>query len=272
MKNLKSSLFIVLLLTANLLYAAKEVKLSYNLEKGKKYELKLSSTQNMSMEMMGQHINIKQNSTVSQDILIKDKTDEGYVINLTFNRIQLKQNTLGMELSWDSDTAEDSDPMTKAIGDAILPIMKDTITTEVDKYGMPLSVLRNVEVSNNNLISGFESGLMIVYSDKTIKLGESWEVDLKPDPISDMVIHTVYTITKIKGNTAEISYEGTISGSEVKGIKMETGGTITGKSTVDIKSGWIIKTSIHQVMESIVEESGMKIPVKTDVFSEITSK
>ncbi len=272
MKNLKSAIIIVLLLTANLLYAAKEVKLSYNLEKGKKYELKLSSTQNMSMEMMGQHINIKQNSTVIQDVLIKDKTDEGYVINLTFNRIQLKQNTLGMELNWDSDTPEVSDPMAKAIGDAIMPFMKDTITTEVDKYGMPISLLRNVEISNNNLISGFESGLMIVYSDKTLKPGESWEVDLKPDPTGDMVIHSVYTITKIKGNTAEISYEGTISGTEVKGIKMEMGGTISGKSTVDVKSGWIIKASIHQVMESTVEESGMKIPVKTDVFTEITSR
>ncbi|MCK9290892.1 MAG: DUF6263 family protein [Bacteroidales bacterium] len=262
----------VFLLKSISLFALQDIELSYNLKVNKKYALEIVSVQTITMELMGQTMTVKQQSTVDQEIRIADEINEGYKLEIESKRIQIKQNTMGMEFKWDSKYPETDDPMVKQLANQLIAAIESVTYTTIEKNGMPIHTEGSELQIDKGNISGFESGMMIVFPNKPIKPGESWETEFKPDSNSDFIITSTYTLEEIKGNQATISFDGTLSGSQIMGQNANISGNITGKSKIDIRTGWMIDSAVHQTIQTIIEQEGMQIPMKIDNFTEVVSK
>lgn len=254
-------------------FASKEIDLSYKLQKGKKYNLDINNRQTIAMNMMGQSMNLNQNIVINQSVVI-DEIDEikNTTLKLTYNRIQFKQNAMGMEVQWDSDKPDPTDFMAKQIAGTLGKAIGTTITAIIDSKGNPISNNKTEVINQNSNISGFESGMMVVYSDKKVKEGDTWQMSLKPDPQSDYTISSEYKLDEIKGKTALISFSGVINGSQIMGEKATIKGVIKGKAHVEIATGWTIWASINQDLEMEMMQDGAAIPMKMSSFIEMNSK
>lgn len=267
----KRNLLFLLLLLPFVSLTGKDIKLAYKLEKGQKFTLQINNRQNISMSMMGQSMTLAQNANLTQLVTVADKSSEGYTLELKYEQIVFKQNAMGMELQYDSKNPDNSNPMVAQLSETFKKSLENTITAVIDNRGMPVSNNAKEVVGNNNL-TGFESGMMVVYPEKSLKVGESWDIQLKPDPTSDFVINSTYKLESVKGNVAKISYTGTITGTEINGASAKVNGELSGTMDVNTTNGWVIKAGMNQKIDMEVEESGMKMPMTLSIFTEITSK
>jgi hypothetical protein len=271
-QNLISVIAIVMLLSSIQVFSAKEVDLSYKLEKGKKYAMEINNRQTISMNMMGQSMNLTQNIVINQEILVADKIEDSYTLELNYKRIRFNQNAMGMEIQWDSDKPATEDPISQQVAASLGKAIGTTVTAIIDLRGQPLSNNRSEVITEASNVSGFESGMMIVYAGKKVSVGETWQVSLKPDPNSDFTITSDYTLDEIKGKNAHISFSGSITGTQLMGEKAEISGTLSGKTIVELASGWIVSASINQAMEMEMEQEGTTIPMQMNSFIEMNSK
>jgi hypothetical protein len=274
MNKLTYLLAFFMLVVPGILIAQKPIDLSYKLKEGQQYSLSIKTNQTISMEMQGQTMVLKQNSEITQDLLVK-KVDENmnFTLDITYKKMKLNQNAMGMDISFDSEKPDESgNPMAKQVGEALNKIVGTTVTTEMDRFGNAIRNNISEVMADNQSVSGIETGMLNVYPDKKIKIGDTWEVSVKPDPQSDFVIVSVYKLDEIKGKHAQISFAGVISGSEMRGQKATIQGTMTGKTQIELSTGWVISSSINQEMEMEMEQEGMKMPMKLSSFIEMTSK
>ena len=272
-KHLYTQTVIVLLLLTDLVYAGKEIKLAYNLQQGQKYSLEIKNNQTISMTMSGQSMVLKQHMEMIQDVLVKEVNEQNHQqLDLTYSRIVFKQNAMGMEVSWDSQNPDTTNALNMQIGQAMSKMIGTPTEIVIDEKGNPLSLNKAGNAAQSANLAGFESGMMVVYPSEVLKTGDKWSTKLQPDPKSDFVIESSYTLDEIKGKTAVISFNGTISGSQIMGEKAVISGTISGTSEVDIKTGWLLNAAVNQKLEMEMEQQGMRIPMQMSSFIEINTK
>jgi hypothetical protein len=253
---------------------AKSVLFSYKLEKGTKSEIEIKTNQNISMTMSGQSVNIKQDVTLNQSVEITNVSSEGNIdFSIVYDRIRFKQNAMGMEVEWDSDNPEASEGnmMAQQIAAQLNNVIQKTVTATIDPLGNPITN-NGSEVLGETNISGFEMGMLVVFPDHEISVGDTWEVVTKPDPSSDFAITAVYKLDEFKSKTAVISFDGTVTGTEMNGTPAQLNGTISGKATIDSKTGWLISSTSLQSLEMEMEQQGQKMPMKMTSYTELTSK
>lgn len=274
MKNLPSLFFviIILLLTTNV-NSQKAYQLSYKLEKGQHFELEIKNNQNISMNMQGQTMVLQQQMIMNQQMTVSE-TDSvnNKDLELTYTSLWFKQNAMGMEVIWDSKNPDTTNPIATQIGQALGKIIGSPIHVIIDQYGNPIKLTKQSDGGKGANLAGFESGMMVVYSDKKVKEGDSWQTKLQPDPASDFIIESTYKLEEVKGKKAVIGFEGKITGTTIMGEKAVINGTVTGSSTIDIQTGWVLTASITQKLEMEMEQQGMKLPMQMSSFIELTSK
>lgn len=268
-----TQLLIALIMCSNVVFAAKEIKLSYNLQQGQKYSLEIKNNQTISMTMSGQSMVLKQKMEMIQDVHVKNVNEQNHQqLDLTYSRIVFNQNAMGMEVSWDSQNPDTSNALNQQIGQAMSKMIGTPTEIVIDEKGNPLSLNKTGSAAQSANLAGFESGMMVVYPSETLRAGEKWSTKLQPDPKSDFVIESSYTLEEIKGKTAVISFIGTITGSQIMGEKAVISGTISGTSEVDLKTGWLLNAAVNQKLEMEMEQQGMRIPMQMSSFIEINTK
>ncbi len=264
---------IILPLFTGSVFAQKKIQLKYKLNKGDKYSYNLNLDQDINFEANGQAVSLNQLMNFYMIMTIDNAENAGnYKIISTIDRITMNQKIFGMELNYDSgDSSTFTSGMGKQIGDQMNKIIGKKFTTEIDTYGNIQSIDMS-EISDNKDISGNinKNAEFTIYPDHKIAVGESWETDSKPLTNSSMKIHTKYTLTKVKGKKAFISFESTITSSD----KSETNvnGTQTGKMIVNKKTGWILHSEIDQELKIDIDQGGMTIPAEVSGSTEINSK
>jgi hypothetical protein len=270
----KSTIIFLLILIPIFVHAQKNITLSYNLKKGHQYSLAIKNNQTITMDMMGQSMTLKQISETVQEITIADVDESNNItLNLTYRKMKLNQNAMGMEINYDSEKPdESSNPMVQQVAASLNEIIGKTVSLEIDRFGNAIKNNMSEMLDNNQSLAGFETGMLNVYSDKPVTIGESWVVSLKPDPQSDFVINSTYKLEGIKGKTATVSFEGAITGTEMKGQKASIKGTMIGRSQVDTQTGWVLSSTLNQVIEMEMEQEGTKIPMKMNSVIEMNSK
>lgn len=262
-----------MLVSGQWLQAQKQIQLSYQLKKGQKYVLEIKNNQTINMSMSGQSMVLKQNLNMQQNVLVSDVDDANkQTLELTYENILFKQNAMGMEVIWDSQNPDTINPISKQIGLSLGGMINNPIVIVIDEKGNPISLNKDEGLNNQTNLAGFESGMMVVYPTEKISVGSTWSTSLKPDPKSDFVIESTYTLDELKGNAAMISFSGTIKGTEIMGEKALINGTITGKTEVDTRNGWVTKAAVNQELQMEMEQAGMKIPMKMNSFIELNTK
>ncbi|GMT45093.1 MAG: hypothetical protein IEMM0006_0925 [bacterium] len=266
MKNLKLliALLFILPVIPQQASAQKKVWLKYNLKKGEKYISHMNANQDVDMEAQGQTISINQIVTSDISTVVSDVTPKEIKTTNTLDKMTMKQTMFGQELKYDS-----SDPSTFASGRGKL--LGDALNKLIGKpYGITMDHLGNISaydlsalLKGNGKISGnIKSGNnYVIFPDHKVKVGDSWEADIKPMKTDNMKIHIKYTLKKLSGKKATIGLDGTITANNIAGQNVDLSGTWTGEVVVNTKTGWTTASHISQDIKMKEERNGMEIPV-----------
>ncbi len=274
MKNLK--LLIVLALTLPIIplqaNAQKKVMLKYNVKQGEIYDSHQVTNQDIDMEAQGQTISMNQIITTDITTKIAKVTSDEINTTNTVTKMTMKQTMFGQELNYDS-----SDPSTfasgrgKQIGDALNKLINKPYGIIMDHLGNISAYDLSALLKDNKKLSGnIKSGNnYVIFPGHKVKVGDSWEADIKPMKTDKMNIHIKYTLKKLSGKKATISINGTITAIKIAGQTMNLTGTQSGEVVVNTKTGWLLSSHMSQDIKMKVEQNGTEIPMT--ISSTITS-
>lgn len=279
--SMKSKIQISLLLLIGLFlinisgaFAQKSIELKYNLNEGDKYVFVTDIEMDMTFEAMGATATLDQVMSIQMTSLVSKLEGDEISQDFTFDRITMNQKIFGMEINYDSDDsstfssgmgAQIADQMNKVIGASIKMIMDDR------------GKIKDIDVSsitdNSDLTNNFGSGnTYAVYPEGKVKVGESWEEEIKPMEDSEMKVHAKYTLLKVSRKQAVIGVEGTLSANEIEGQEIKLNGTTVGEMIVDRKTGILISSIIDLEMAMDIDQGGVKIPATIMSTSETNVK
>lgn len=274
MKNLK--LLIVLLFILPVIpqqaNAQKKVLLKYNLKKGEKYISHMNANQDIDMEAQGQTISMNQIITSDISTVVSGVTPTEIKTTNTLDKMTMKQNVFGQELKYDSsDSSTFASGRGKLIGDALNKMIRKPYGITMDHLGNISTYDLSALLKDNGKIAGnIKSGSnYVIFPNHKVKVGDSWEANIKPMKTDNMKIHIKYTLEKLSGKKATIGIDGTISVNKLAGQDIDMSGTQTGEVVVNIKTGWTTSSHLTQDIKMKMERNGMEIP--TNISSTITS-
>ncbi len=274
MKNLK--LLIVLLFILPVVpqqaNAQRKVLLKYNLKKREKYISHMNVNQDIDIEAQGQTISMNQIITSDISTVVSDVTPTEIKTTNTLDKMTMKQNMFGQELKYDSsDSSTFASGRGKLIGDALNKLIGKPYGITMDHLGNISSYNLSALLKDNGKISGnIKSGNnYVIFPDHKVKVGDSWEADIKPMKTDNMKIHIKYTLKKLSGKKATIGLDGTITANKIASQNIDMSGTWTGEVVVNRKTGWTTSSHMTQDIKMKVERNGMEIPM--NISSTITS-
>lgn len=250
----------------------------YNLKKGETYPFALKTSQDQSMNVMGQTVKMKQDRTVKFDYFVEDVTNNLFKLKATFKEFSegfVAPN--GEKMSYNTSSAKPNDDTAGQSWKIYKAIIGESFQMEVDNKGKVHSVkglsniIQNVQgklksdfnseeqklikelltaaLNDKAIKAQFEETLNI-FPDKKLKVGEEWSdsQNISEGPIKG-TNKVTRTFKDISNNVAKITVSGTqnASGSETQqGItaNMKSNATLNGSIELDMQSGWIKKVNL----------------------------
>jgi hypothetical protein len=274
MKNFKLILALAIVLPV-FSYGQKKVFLKYNLKKGEQYITHTTTNQDITISAQGQTMTMSQE--IHSDITTKvlEVRSDSIITANTMDKMTMDQTMFGQELKYDS-----SDPSTyasgrgKQIGDALNKLIGKAYKITMDHFGnigsYDISALIN---GGGKVSSSLKSGNnYIVFPKHKVKVGESWEADIKPMKTDNMKIHMKYTLKKLSGKKATIAVSGTITANEINGQTIHLNGTQSGTVVVNTKTGWPVSARLTQDIKMKLEKNGTEIPMEISSTINSTSQ
>lgn len=234
---------------------------------------------------MGMGMQMKTSNNTSNKLLIIGEDAAAYQLSNTLTKIKTEMDFMGQQNNFDSEKPSDMESETgkamaaqinkpdtltleKLTGKAIRNKKNDASMPEVNEAN-PLAGLMN-SMNSSADVQVVENAFFIIPAGK--KTGESWS-----DSLSDksMKSKRVFTIKSIEGNTATISYSGTIDvtgtqeiqGSEVA-ITMNT--KLSGEIMLNPATNLVSKRTMNSDISGSIEMMGQAMPVTAKVEASFT--
>lgn len=272
-------------------------------EQGKSYRIKTLAEQDISQEMMGQKIKIKQTMEMTYLFSVKESKEKGVSrIDVTYERIKVDQQNDLMPISFDSDVEEDPNS-TNPFGVAFSALKGSKFSMLVGENGSVMKVegieemisqmmnkvnellvsdtskvksdvldMVKSEYSEEKIRKQMEASLKI-FPDKQVSVGDSWKIKNIVDGVVPMETETEYHLKDIRSDVAVLDVKGTfdIDQSSAMG-KIKLKGTQEGEMTVDKATGFTLKSKITQKMSGTSEAMGMSLPMDINSVTTTTSE
>ncbi len=218
---------------------------------------------------MGTTTTLEQVMTFHMTSLVtKTEGDEIYE-DFVFDRIIMNQKIFGMEMNYDSEDTTTFTGMGEQLAEEMNKVVGTTITVVMDDLGnfkdMDAGNIANNSDISNNLSSG---NTHAIYTEEEVKVGDSWETDIKPLNDSEMKVHMKYTLLKTSRKQVVLAVEGNVSANEIEGQEINLVGTSVGEMIVDRKTGMLVSSVIDQELALELEQGGGKIPATIASTSE----
>ena len=275
----------ILLICAGFMISPSVFSQNSNPIKIEKDRLILATVVSSSDMDMGMGMQMKTSNIASNKLLIIGVDATGYQLSNTVTKLKTDMDFMGQQTNYDSDKPADNESET---GKAVAAKLNKPDTLLLDK--LTGKVTRNKksteempEVNQGNPLAGLmssmnssadvqvvENAFFIIPAGK--KTGDSWS-----DSTSDksMKSKRIFTIKSIEGNTATISYSGTIDvsgnqeiqGSEVA-ITMNT--KLTGEIIFNPTTNLVSKRTMNSDINGTIEMMGQAMPVTAKVESSFT--
>lgn len=265
-RNGKILLAALLVLAASLPYsmnAQKNATLRYNLAQGDKYSYEIKMDQDIVFQASGQTMTLDQVMEFYMTSTVTKVTDS-ITVESEINRVVMNQKIFGMEMKYDSDIpTSEQNPMAAKIAETMGTLINKSYSMVMDNMGnigkVDVSQITDNEDLANNLGSGAN---FAVYPENAVAVGDSWEKDIEPLKTSDMKFHAKYTVLKLSGSEAVLQLDGTITANKMQDVEadMNLNGEQKGEVTIDLKTGWLIKSEIEQNLKLDIEQDGVKFP------------
>jgi len=272
-KSIIFSLAFLIQLVALTSFAQKSVELKYNLTEGDVYNYVMDLDQDIVFETNGQTMALDMFMTFEMTQKVAEVTADSIKLEGQINRVKSKQAIFGMEVNYDSDDPSSAqNPMTAKMGEEFAKILNKSFYMMMDVQGnlgtMDLSNVSSNEELANNINSGSQ---FAIYPKGKISVGDSWEEDINPVETSDMKFHATYTLLKVSGKEATLGVSGVITANTMEDMEMKMDGTMKGEMVVDVKTGWLIKSTMDQEISMDIEQNGMKFPATINGTTVTTS-
>jgi Family of unknown function (DUF6263) len=247
------------------------------LTKGQKLELSNEVKSKISMEMMGQSMEIISNVNMLQAIEVNEKSDSGYAVSATLKKMKMEGSAMGQNMNYDSEKKEDQDTeIGKNFKNKINAVTESQVnengkTTSVKKLatevegaegGNPMAMMQNMGGGNNEE-AGAGAAFMVLPAGK--KVSDSWSDSSNADGVK---VNRTYTVKDVKGSETTVTLKGTQSiskkienqGMEVN-VLMDT--KLSGEITVDTTTGLVKQKTITVEGTGTSEVMGQSIPITT---------
>jgi len=274
--------------------------LQLNLEKGKNYKQHFISDMSMTMNAMGQEINIKLLSDLVINFEIIAQNNDGYDILASYTKIKINTTIPGTSkvISIDSDSPENSTD--KKLYDTFHSIIGIPITVQITRQGKikyidgtdnlteKFDVIANEQLrqvfSQQFTESSFRTTLQHIiayFPDKPVAINDSWDIDMIINSSGVNILDKMHvTLKEVKDNIATLEDKGIFSTPEggsttqIQGVEAQvsTTGEQTGLIYMDMRTGWLTRSEItHKYKENIkfmgrdiVESFAVKTTVTAD--------
>lgn len=261
--NLKQIIPIILLAGISTFNHAQKVNLAYNLEKGKYYKWEMTLDQEIDMKVQGQDMSMVQKIEFFTGNNILEVYKDSLLIEQKIERVKMNQQVMGMNINYDSDSPNASDPMAAQMDQMFKSFIGEPVLIVLDKMGNTLrtdlgKLADNKEFARN----AGSSAQFIVFPGKTLKVGDSWEDNISPYVETGILTQAKYTLVKVESDMVVLNFEGEIISKEGNELGMKMSGKQKGVIKIDMKSGWNNSSEIDQDMDMEINQNGMSIPAK----------
>jgi hypothetical protein len=281
MKKILSVAFMFSVIVA----AGQTVTRKVGLAKGQQLEQQSHVKVNMTQEMMGQSMEIKVESDITNLVEVKDAANNSFEVANTVKKVLMNMNAMGQDMKFDSDKKEDMDGQ---MGQAFKGRIGVPREFTVNKDGI-VTALKN-KSDNKYETEGMMSGMMVgAMSDgeekegssfnslanipaKGVKVGESWNDSTSDDSGKTF---TTYTLKEVNGGNGLVTLSANSDISrqmEQQGMSMQMDmkATTIGQYTFDVATGIIKTRKATTKATGTIDVAGQSLPVNFETTVEST--
>jgi hypothetical protein len=261
--KLKQIFPIILLAGISTLNFAQKVNLEYNLEKGNYYQWEMILDQEIDMKVQGQDMSMTQKIEFFTGNTVQEVFKDSFRIEQKIERVKMNQQVMGMTVNYDSDSPNSSDPMAAQMDQMFKSFIGEPMIIVLDKLGNTVRTdLGKLEDNPEFARNAGSTAQFIIFPEKTLKVGDSWEDTINPLVETGIITKVKYTLAKVESGTATLKFEGDVTSIEGNELGMNMSGKQKGEVKIDLKSGWTDSSEITQDMEMEINQNGMIIPAK----------
>jgi hypothetical protein len=284
-KILFAGLFFVLGLTI----ALAQVKLTFNPEKGAKYEYLTETTQNIKQQVASQDMTTETKMNFSYLMEIKDKTPQETQVQFIYRDVLCKISSPMMNMGYDSKKPNEStSEMDKMLGkifgalidkpfivvvapngtaksvtgmDAVAEAMTKAIAGD-GQMASQIGEQMKQQFTGDYMKNSFEQ-MFKIYPSNAVKTGDSWNIE-NTNTVSGMKtdIKTKYTLKEVNRNMATVPVDATIEMNPGSGMEGKLAGTQTGTINIDTGTGLPVAGDMSQNVKGAVKTQGMEIQME----------
>ena len=272
MKNIKLTLFISLCLITSLV-SSQSVYLSFNPEKGSRYNEKLNLTQNITtkMEGLGMDQEVKSDISVYATSEFLGKNDKkNILLKQKFTRMTMDMEMMGMSLNIDTDNEDEANDMEANVLKDLKPMINKDMISEIGKDGkiLDVEISEDLQETFSKYASTLNNSNYSVLPNRKVKINDTWNYVNESDANNGliMVIDSEYTLIAINGGKATVSIKGVISQKKdekredenetVKDLTINSG-TLEGTGVIDIKTGNYIENTLNMKFDMSMTANDM---------------
>lgn len=254
---------LILLVGISTFNYAQKVNLKYDLKKGDYYQWEMNIDQVIDMNVQGQDMSMTQKLKFFTGVNVLEEYDDSIRIEQKIERVKMDQQVMGMNINYDSDNPSTSDPMAAQMDQMFKSFIGEPIIIVLDKLGNTLrtdlgKLADNQEFARN----AGSSAQFVVFPEKTLKVGDSWEDSIKPLVETGINTQVKYTLLNVESGIATLKFEGKVTTEEGSEQGMKMSGKQEGKIKIEVKSGWTDSSDIEQNMDMEINQGGMVMPAK----------
>jgi len=287
---MKKFLLAGLFLLPGLAIGSEPINLSFNLDKGAKYEYRIEMEQDLKQDAMGMNVPIKTEISTTFLMEVKDKTAQETQIQFVYRELMQAISSVLINMRYDSrKPAENQSEIGKVYGKMFDKLMDKPIMMTVAPDGSVKSVT-GMEVIVEEMVqavaadgpqaarmgaevrkqfgdaalkSMFERSLKI-YPANAVRTGDSWHSEITLSLANmNAVIKTKYTLKEVKKNMATVAAESDmmIDMAEM-GVEAKLAGTQTGTMVIDTRTGMPVKSDALGNVKGSYEVQGINVQVE----------
>ena len=282
------------------LASAQQAKLSFNPEKGTKYEYHTEIVQNIKTTVMGQEVPAEMMMRINYQMEILDKAEQGVTVQFTYNEIAHTVSSLYMKMGYDSkkpvENPSDIDGMLskmfgEMLGKSFLAVIApdgsvqsisgmeaigERMTNAIAGDGQMIAQLgaQMKEQFNDSAMKNMLEQSFKFYPSNPVRVGNSWNIE-NATTISNInvVSKSKYTLRSINRNIAAVAVDTKIEmNPDSSAMEGNIGGTQKGSMTIDSRTGIPLTGKFTQNIKGSVKAQGVDVQMEIVSESKSTTK
>ena len=284
-------------------FAEKPIQL--RLEKGKTYAQILNINSKVSQLVQGMSMDIEMGIVTTTSYKVLDVKDSLIFTEVTLSSMKTTMKSPMGTMEFSSESQNASDPTSMLLQELSKNPFKVTLTQSGKVAEVNSSAAIDKAISSVTTLSDDQKGMLkkqladqfgddimkqnlengFAYYPPKKEKGEKWNSTLKVKTVIEMEIQNQNEVTDVTPESVTVKYNGEMASPEnaeptmLNGLnaKYAISGTMDGTVTLDVKTGWIISSTVNQNLKGNIDilpcaqaPSGMQVPMTITTTGTVT--